>query len=160
MPLNLRLKKGTWALGVLSEKDLLLSIFMGAIRAKMTHDSFPAAQAHYSHSTENHKPDKLSSFVAIFTAHLVFGRKRQLPLSYMHKAKGQRPPALPIVPQTRVLVHACAWPVKLPLWTSDGPSAWYPTATPANELKHLFFFLFFKHPDVKPFISWSQCVIS
>lgn len=71
----------------------------------MTHDSFPALQAHFSHSTENHKPDKLSFFVAIFTAHFVFDRIRKILLSCTHKAKGHRPPLRPIVPQSEIMVH-------------------------------------------------------
>lgn len=36
-------------------------------------------RAHFSHSTENLKPDKLSPFVTIFTAGLVFDRTLRLP---------------------------------------------------------------------------------
>lgn len=78
-----------------------------------------------------HKFGKWSSFLSIFTSYCVIERKQQLFLSQWYKAQGHRPPALPTVPHTEVMVHVCAWPVKLPLRTSGGPSAWYPSLTPA-----------------------------
>lgn len=97
----------------------------------VTPDSFPAFWK-VSHIQEKiHKPDKLSHFVAVSTARCVFDGTQQLLLSCKHKAQGHRPPILPLVPHTEVMVRVCAWPVKLPLRTSDGPLARYPTLTPA-----------------------------
>lgn len=73
--------------------------------AEVPHGSFPPCWAHFSHRTENLEPDKLSSFVTIVTAGMVFDRRAATP-AFIPRVSGHQ--YFQWVAQTEGIVLICA----------------------------------------------------